>query len=456
MVGARRMAQPLAIGEIARGAGAGLFTLLAAVLVLHLANRWIAGDLLRYRDLLADFGWLFFGVTALGGGAALLAWVAAFNGRGRWWAAAIVLGLGLLASVTGFDPFALGLGLGAAVLAAACLGRPLELWSGWLGLLSLGAAITLALQLLGPPLTVATSWPLLIGAACIVLTGALGKNGFDGAGAVVAALLCGVVAAAHLGHLASPIFTAIGPDMPEAMAILPLLGAFALYPLIAGWSAMRLAPTISAALLGLGVVGVAVAALRDPSSPRTPRPAQAFYLEDETSGRAWRASTLPRLDPWSRAALQSGGRAIERSAMAPVFDGAWLAATRPVGLARPDFTTKVGADGRVAVTVAPHAGGREVRLYLQPSTLLLDVTVNGHATGLAPKPGAWVQLRWIASKAPIVLAFKGRAPGALDLRYEEIADGWPAGRSAPAKPADAMPWGLSDKTVLIDRAQPRW
>ena len=65
-------------------------------------------------------------------------------------------------------------------------------------------------------------------------------------------------------------------------------------------------------------------------------------------------------------------------------------------------------------------------------------------------------LRWDGATAPLTLTFTAKAGGALDLRYEEIAEGWPAGIAAPPKPANTMPWGFSDDTVVIDRFQPQW
>ena len=204
---------------------------------------------------------------------------------------------------------------------------------------------------------------------------------------------------------------------------------------------------------------LAVVIVRDPASARTPHPVQAFYLDDATSGQTWRASSLTRLDPWSLSALSAGGAAPVRQPLTPVFDKVWLAPAPSAGLARPTFTSTAAPahEGqRVTLTLTPNAKGREVRLYLQSTVPLTDVLADGHATQLAPKPGKWVQLRWDAPGGPLTLSFVAPSGGALDLRYQEIADGWPTGMSAPPKPETVMPWGLSDHTVLVDRFQPHW
>jgi hypothetical protein len=243
---------------------------------------------------------------------------------------------------------------------------------------------------------------------------------------------------------------------PAALAILPFLAAFAFYPLLSAPETV-VQRVVTAGMVILGVLILAIVAVRDPASPRTPRAVQAFYLEDAASGHAWRASTFPRLDLWSKAALGPGP--IQKRDLGPMFDKPWLAPAPTLSLARPTFAeTAQPAAGarRITLAITPHGGGRELRLYLRPTTLIADVRMNGHATELAPKPGAWVQLRWEAPAGPVSLSFTAKSAGALDLRYAEIADGWPAGVSVPAKPADDMPWGLSDKTVLLDRYAAKW
>jgi hypothetical protein len=458
-VGARRGGEALRPGGVARGLGAALLSMLAAVLVLNVAWRLIGlgGDVVQARKLLAQFNGLFAGCAFLALGVLGGVWSAAFSGSRRWVFVGVALAVGVLSCLAGLDLFGLGLAAVLAVLAAGVLGRPLAPWSGWLGTLLLGLLLTLALQILSPPLTVAIAWPLLIGAAAMALIALLGAGRFDSAAGVVIALVAGVVTAAHLGHLATPIFIAVGVLAPEGLAILPFLALFALYPLLCRRET-RAGRLTSAVLVLAGIGTLAVVALRDPASSRTPRPVQAFYLDDAVGGRDWIATTLNRLDPWSKAALSSGG-VIERRDVSPQLGHAWLSPAPLTVLPRPAFSQTVqGSAGNQAVTliIAPHEGGRDLRLYLQPTAPITGVTLNGHATELAPKPGQWAQLRWEAPSGPLTLRFIAKGPGALDLRYEAITDGLPAAVALPPKPADAMLWGLSDKTVLLDRYTARW
>ena len=459
VTGARRTGETISFGGVARGAGIGALTLLAGMLVLHTATHLMLGadQFIQGRKMLAAFNGLYAGAALLAVGVAGLIWGAAFEGVRRWTAWGACLAVGLASSLAGFDLYALILGALAAALAASVLGRPLQLWSGWFGVLLVGLLLTLALQILSPPFTIALIIPVAIGALAMAGIAAFGGGRFNGKAGVAIALVAGVAVAVQAGHLATPVFVAVAGLAPEALALTPFLAAFALYPLLsgAGGSVGRAAGAGAAVL---GVVVLAVVALRDPATARTPRPVQAFYLDDAAAGQTWRASTLDRLDAWSKATLGPEST-ITRGDMTPILGKPWRAPTPSAALARPVFseTSTPTPSGRaVTVTIAPNDGGRELRLYLQPTEAITDVRLDGRITELTPNAGRWTQLRWEAPIGPVTLTFQAKGSGSLDLRYEEITDGWPAGVSAPPKPADDMPWGLSDKTVLLDRYEAKW
>lgn len=457
MTGARRSGEALTIGAVARGAGGALLCFLMVLLVLHAAGRLISagGAFIQGRKLLAEFNWLYASVALLGAGVTLAAWSAAARGAGRWRMAGAAVATGLVSCLMGFDAFSLILAVFAALLSVTVLGGPLQRWAGWFGVLLLGLAITLALQILSPPLTVAIIWPLLMGALAIALMGRFFGT-FDRSASMIIALITGAAAAVQLGHLSTPVFVAVGATTPEAMAVITFMAAFALYPLLLG-ETMIGAIAVALSILA-GVVTLFVIALLDPATPRTPRPVQAFYLDDAAAGHEWRASLLDQLDPWSKSALGGAG-AITQGDLSPIADTLWLAPTQPVVLARPQFvqTIRQTSKGReVTVEVTPHDKGREIRFYLRPNTPVDVVAINGHPTELEPNPRGWVQLRWTAPTGPLSLTFSAKRSGAMDIRYEEITDGLPPGVVSPPKPPQAMPWGLCDDTVLVDRYLANW
>ena len=454
VLGARRAGEPLKALAVLQGAAAALLTLLLGLLVLHTAGR-LAGvdDAMQSRRLLADFDLFFAGAALLALGVWTWLWFAAYAGRGRWIAAGAAVVLGLVSCIRGLDVFALVLAAMAAALAALVLARPLALWSGWLGVMLLGIVLTVLLQAISPPLAVASAWPVLLGSAGMALTALLGRGRIEG-GALLAAGAFAALTAAHLGHLSGPIFVGVGTMAPEALALTPFLAGFALFPLLGGergaigrWS--------SAAAMLAGGVALSWVALSSPWSSRTPRTVQAFYLDDVSAGRAYRASTLTTLDSWSRAALYASS-AIETRVMPPLFEKLWLAPA-DAGRAAPLHTVEAAPGGRgaiVRITIDP--GVRELRLYLRPTVPLQDVRLNGHPTALQPTPGGWTQLRWNAPTGPVTLSFVSEGSGTLDLRYEEIIDSLPPSLAFPPKPADTMPWGLSDKTVIAGGFTSRW
>ena len=123
--GARALSEPIRALEVAKGAAAGLCPLLAAALALHLANRLLGDDLLRYRGLMAQFPLVFAGMSAVAVAVALLVWTTAFGGRGRGLlAAAAAAAMVALFLVSGWD--LLGISAGRTHL-----DRWSELWSAF-------------------------------------------------------------------------------------------------------------------------------------------------------------------------------------------------------------------------------------------------------------------------------------------------------------------------------------
>jgi hypothetical protein len=458
VVGARRAGEGIRLLAVLQGAGAALLTLVLGLLVLHTAGRLLGtGDVLTSRRYMAAFDLYFVGAALLATGAWARLWFAAFAGRRRWSVVAIAAVLALLSCISGLDLFALVLALLTAGLAAVVLRRPLPLWSGWLGVMGLGLVLTIALQWISPPLSVSSAWPVLLGAVGMAATAALGRGRVEGA-ALLGAGLFAALAAAHLGHLAGPIFVAIGTSTPEALALVPFLGGFALYPLLSGertwWSR-----GFALGGVGVGVLILAYVALVPPWSARTPRAVQAFYLYDAAAGRAYRASALPTLDPWSRAAVSGGGR-IDAKTFAPMFDKLWLTSTAAAPaladlVPTHAFEAAPNGDERT-VRIAAGPGVRDLRLFLRPTVPLQDVRLDGRTTELKPTPGGWTQLRWNAPSGPVTLSFRAKTPGALDLRYQEIVDSLPPGVAFPPKPANTMPLGSSDKTVVVGGFKTIW
>jgi hypothetical protein len=403
------------------GAGGALVITFVTGAVLWAAGMLTgAGSFPQGRRLLAQFPFVFGGMSLLAIGVALFS-----TGplrRGRDW--------------------------------TVLMSRPEDRLSSWIGVFGVVALLTLLLQALAPPMAMLSAWPLLLGAASMALIGGLGRNGWDAPGVVAVAFVAAVLAQAHLGHLADQTFTAVGVAIPELLALFVLLVLVVIFPLVEGFASDAFGKRAALCVAGLGVVILAYAAVHDPASARTPSPTQAFYVQDAASGKSWRASTFDRLDPWSKAALNVGG-VPTKGALPGLADAAWLTPAPAAALARPEIQTSVVQD-RVTVHIQSRADGRELRLTLIPSASVRDVTLDGHPAPILAKAGEASGVRWCAPQGGLTLAFTAPSPASLDLRYAEIRDGWPAGMAPPPKPAAVMPWGLSDTSVLLDHYTLKW
>lgn len=449
-------------GEIARGAAGVILAALAAALALHLTGRLLnVGDSQRLYDLLGRFDLLLLGAGALAVGAGLCALTAQARGTRPLLPslAALILG-GACSAVGGFDPLGLGLGLAAGVMAWLALSGGAGVLGAWIGGLVVLLVLSIAAQILVPGASVMLVWPLLsasLGAALV-----LGVGGTrDRRVALLLTLIIGLLATATLAQLTAWggwTFAAIGPMEPAVLALFVLLAAPAVVPLAFDFAESRWGWG-GVGLIAAGGLGLIAAAAVPAASTDRPNLTEVHHLADPSTGKAWRVSTLPRLDAWSRAALVAdGGLKPERRAMAPFHDQPiWAAETRPVPVDPPDLTAERSGD-RLLVRVIPGPGAELLRLKIRATTALRDPRLNGRPITLETAPNAWSTLTYHAPDPNgVTLSFTTGAPGQVEAAVMEISDGWPvlAARPAP-KPADLMATGLSDKTAVIARAALSW
>jgi len=414
--------RPPRLGALAWSAFGTLIVASLVGVVLWAAGQLVGlGDFVRHRALLADYPAFFggFALLAVGGALLLLGPVQ----PGRTW----------------------------TLLVAVKETR----WSGWAGSYLVLALLSLLLQVFFPPMAILTEWPLLAAALTMAATAGFGGR-FEHWGAVASAGLVGLIAVAHLGHFADQTFTAVGEMAPELLALFVLVAIPVLFPLLAGWGrggwrAQLAAVTIT--VVGAGVI--AYGGLHSPWTPRTPQAVQAFFLQDSAAGRSWRASALDTLDPWSAAALGAGQVKPIRQEVPALNAKLWLTPAPKVSEPTPVFTSSRDGDA-VIVHITPKAGGRELRMSLTSTVPVSALTLDGKAAPLLDKAGEASYLRWSAAGDGLTLRFIPAGPGQLDLKYAEIKDGWPAGMAPPPKPANMMPWGLSDTTVVLAELKTRW
>ena len=414
--------RPLRPGAMAWGA---LGTLAIPLVVGAIA--WSAGQLIglhefaRHRAFLAAYGSMFTGFTLLTVGSALFLAGPVQPGR-RW---------------------------------SLLVGLTETRWSGWAGSALVLALLSLVLLVRFPAMAFLTEWPLLATALVMAATAFSGGR-FETPVAVACTTVVGLIGIGHFGHFADETFTAVGEVMPWLLAVYVLILIPVLFPLLAGWSHGGWKVQIIALLIAVGGVGVlASAAVHTPWSARTPQAVQAFFVQDSAGHKSWKASALPALDPWSAGALGARQAKPVRQTIAALDDDLWLTPAAWPDEQRPAFTTTRDGD-QVVVHIAPQAGGRELRLALTATVPVKDVQLDGKSAPLLGKAGQTAYVHWSAPGDGLTLRFTPTTPGELDVKYAEVKDGWPVGAAPPPKPAGAMPWGLSDTTVVLDELKARW
>jgi len=414
--------RPLRPGAMAWGAVGTLLVTIVLAAVLWAAGQLVGlGDFVRHRALLADYPAFFAGFTLL----------------------AVGCGLFLVGPVQPGKTWTLLVGLKETR------------WSGWAGSFLVLALLSLFLLVRFTPMAMLTEWPLLAAALAMAATAWLGGR-FEERAATACAGVIGLIAVAHLGHFADQTFTAVGEMAPELLALFVLIAIPVLFPLLAGWGRSGWkSQVVALAVAVLGAGTLAYAGLHSPWSARTPRAVQAFFVQDSAAGKSWKASALDTLDPWSASALGAPALKPVRQDVPALNGKLWLTPAPKADEPTPVFTSSRDGDA-VVVHITPQAGGRELRISLTSTVPVQGLTLDGKPAPLLGKAGVVSYVRWSASGDGLTLRFTPSAPGELDLKYAEIKDGWPAGMTPPPKPANTMPWGLSDSTVVLAELKTRW
>jgi hypothetical protein len=447
--------------EILRGIAGFLLLAAGAVLALHLAGRLIGiGDLQRYYAVLGQYNALLPGAGILLIGVCLGVLVLQARGTGRIWVTVIAAIMGGACSlVGGFDPIGLGVAGAVIVLAWLALGRGVGVFGAWLGALLVVLALAVTAQVLAPGGTVMLAWPLLAASLVAALVMAVGGTRDRRVAWLLTLVVCLVAVAvvAQLGSWGAFTFAGVGLMEPAVLAVFAVLAAPALLPLAFDFAAYRWAPVFAAVAAAAGAGLLAYAGLAD-GGPTRPRPAEASHLADLSTGTAWRVSPLPRLDPWSRVVLSDNDNKPVHQAYPPLYrEPVWMAPTAVLPVERPVLTIERAGD-RLLVRAVPTPGAEVLTLRLRPSLALGEPRLNGRPLVLPTTAGEWSSLSYHAPDPNgVTLSFTARGAGKVEVAVIEIRDGWPRGASAiPAKPAEVMGSGYSDKTIVLDRGALSW
>lgn len=480
----RREGLPERRSDLLRGAGLFLVLLAWPVLCLHLAYRLAPiGPEFFQSAMVAQFGIFFAGMALLATGLAFGAFGVAYRGMVRWAAVAAAIVAGLACSLRGgFDPVGAGMGVVAAILFAAVLGKPVEGRGISQGLLLAGLLVAIGLQATAPGIAFIVAWPVL-GAALVAAVLAWGRAGpvRDVVAAVVAAVVLG-----WLLRLAPSLFDGLGMTNPELLGLFTAIGGIILAPFLIGWIAWGKGGHWTAAGCSLAGVGLLTfVALNSPWSARTPQPSHVMYVANQATGQARIVSVRDKLDPWSRSVLAGYG---------PVRDG-----PQPVLFAERAWWSEAGLSPRLgpddyfagwkfpaSIEVSSPSGNgartspggpaimepwiqgfamrvpqatRDLRMTLtfsSPATVSTNASLSPEARASGGKP---FRIRWYSGgDSQLEVVARPTAPhGSVRIEWAALRDGWPAGvKPLPPRPANVMATGSSDATVITGETTLRW
>ncbi len=442
--------------DLAQGLGAAGYLLTSAVVFLRLARRatGVGMGFLDQRQLLAQAGLWEATLLVIGLGALTYAAASLGRGRGRFATAALSILAGVACSAFGgWDPIGLGVGAGGAVIALLSFARPAGVAGAWSGLLLLGLAMALALQIAAPTTGFLVAWPLTLAAVLAAASG-LGASRSPWVTpllALGAALGVGwVLTYAHVVYL--------GLDLPELMTLFVWLAALVIWPLAQAEGGSARPRTLALVLLAAGFALVAVVRFAPPWSPRHPRASVVEYVQDADTGRAQRVALTSDLADWTRQVLTADGGAIARADLPGVTTRkVWAAPAKAVAAAPAELTLVSGPGGRVQLHATAPAGARVLNLELRADVPVADVRINGRPAALLAHLGHWTHLRWTAGPDGVEISFLPPGPGALEVRYAATTEQWPAGAVAlPPRPAALSGFDLSDSTVVTGQRRFTW
>lgn len=440
--------------DVARGAGAALFTAVGAMTVLHFARRATGAHFgyLEQRFLLAQVTRWEIALLLLAAGFLLTA--VAEIARGRRQIAFLPLAAGLACSLFGgFDPVGLAMGVVAAVLAVAAYGRPVSRAGGWAGALILLFVVGAIVQVMAAPVAFAFQWPLVLGALAALASDLSERR------SVPTLVLLAVIAAATLGWLGGFAHSSfISLDLVELMAV-PLLAACAvIWPLAQPAEGAPPERLIGPALIIVGLAVTVAVRVNDPYDARFPQASYVVYEEDQDARRAWFVSATPQLPRWSRQVLTSAGGRIDRFS-----NWVWQ---RPVDAApapfvaepAPEITLARQPDGSLVLKAVPPPGAREIALGLQPDTFATLRSIQGARLSMPLAPGARSLVRWDAApEGGVTLVIRPAGPGHMTVSYNAKLEGWPAGAPPlPPRPRNVMPFNDSDSTYVTGTRTLAW
>jgi hypothetical protein len=448
-----RRATPFPWLDLARGAGAVLFAATTTAVVLHFARKatGVAAGFMEQRFLLAQAPRWELALILLALGVVLMS--AAELARGRRKVALVPLLAGVGSCLIGgleLDKAALIEGVAGALLALAAYGRPASRPGAWSGVLLTGLVVAIVLQAVAPTAAFVIGWPVAWGAIAAAATDAASRR--SRASIVLLAVL-GAVGLAMAATFAHASFLSL--DLPELLVMAVLMALPVMWPLAQPEEGAPPARLLGPVLVLVGLVVTLAVRFNDPYDARHPQAAYVAYEVKQDAKKAWRVDDGGPVTPWTRTVLTAGGGKIGKLDLGGKVVNA--APAPYVDMPAPEVSLAKAADGRLDLRVVPPPGARVLSLRLRADTPVTIESASGVPVGMPMKPGATMRVQWSAAPQGVQLALRPAGRGSLAVDYSAIVEQWPASvPPLPPRPAEVMPFGTSDSTVLEGARRFSW
>jgi hypothetical protein len=386
----------------------------------------------------------------IGAGVVLMAAAELARGRRKVVLVPLLAGLGSCLLPVGLDKVALVEGGIGVLLGLAVYGRAASRPGAWAGVLLLGLILGIALQALAAPAAFVIAWPLAWAALAATATDTAARPG------TTPILITAVFAAIGLAFAASFAHASIlSLDLPELLVMSLIIAAMVVWPLAQTDEGAPPARLLGPILLLAGLAVTVSVRFNDPYDARHPRTTFIGYEVNQDLRKAWRYSAAPTLDAWSRGVLAAAatpigklklGRQTVDAAPAPYIE-----------IPSPDISLTRTADGRLALHVAPPAGGRAVSLVLKVDKAATIEGASGAAAHLPMKPGVDTRILWSGAPEGVDLLIRPTGPGKLTVEYSANLEGWPASAGRlPPRPPNVMGFDTSDSTTVEGTRRFSW
>ena len=439
--------------EAARGGAGAVYLLLTGAAVFHLARQLtgVGFGFFEQRQLLAQVNRWELTLALLGTALVIYTANATATGRSRYTAAALAAVTGIASCAFGFDPVGLGLGIGGALVALIAFGKPAGITGAWTGVLGTALLAAFVGQILATTTAFLIAWPLAIAA---VIGGVSGMGYRRSAWMTLPTALAAGAGLVWVLGFAHGVFQ--GLDMVELMALFAWICGLLIWPLVQDDD--RAPEWAGLGLFAAGLALVLVVRFDAPWTARHPQATLITYVQDSDTARAYLATPMSVLDPWSLKALTAyGGKPQQMDIPAFGRGKAWTATAPSVPTDLPNFALQDLRDGSYALTVTPAPGSRNIALEMNADTVIQSTILNGGQIKVLDKPGQTTRIRLTAMPRGLVLTFRPVGPGKLALRYSTTTEGWPSGaKPLPLRDRKTMAIDLSDSTTVVGSRTFSW